>query len=321
MKKVAIIRRNGLGDFIAGTVPLCNYLVEKYNGNVKFFFFMSSRNIGIARYFFPDASCILIPDGNKYYTHITTALRCRSINPDLGIIPVPEYSKLSSIFMKFLGAQDIYGNTKGSFLARCLINHPCNIYNEKPYEKYHVSLRTLNLIDTSLADVPKKYYPKFIQNNIVDFQLYDTSNNPHVMVELSNNRKASQLSIRKTARIINRLYDSFKFNTLITCKPDDYTEAIALQTLLKSKSECHVTNSLDEFIAYVNKSTYVLAGDGGLGHIAGALGKKLVCLYGVTSVDRWGVLGDNVIHIADPIDVNSISDDRVLDALTYLIKQ
>ena len=55
MKKVAIIRRNGLGDFIAGTVPLCNYLVEKYNGNVKFIFFMSSRNIGIARYFFPDA--------------------------------------------------------------------------------------------------------------------------------------------------------------------------------------------------------------------------------------------------------------------------
>ena len=40
MKKVAIIRRNGLGDFIAGTVPLCNYLVEKYNGNVKFFFFV-----------------------------------------------------------------------------------------------------------------------------------------------------------------------------------------------------------------------------------------------------------------------------------------
>ena len=44
-------------------------------------------------------------------------------------------------------------------------------------------------------------------------------------------------------------------------------------------------------------------------------------MYGVTSVDRWGVLGDNVIHIADPIDVNNISDDRVLDALTYLIKQ
>ena len=39
MKKVAIIRRNGLSDFIAGTVPLCNYLVEKYNGNVKFFFY------------------------------------------------------------------------------------------------------------------------------------------------------------------------------------------------------------------------------------------------------------------------------------------
>ena len=33
MKKIAIIRRNGLGDFIAGTVPLCNFLIDKYNGD------------------------------------------------------------------------------------------------------------------------------------------------------------------------------------------------------------------------------------------------------------------------------------------------
>lgn len=315
MKKIAIIRRNGLGDFIAGTVPLCNFLIDKYNGDVKFYFFMSSRNIGIAKYFFPDSEIFLIPDGNKYFAHFTTALKYKSIFPDMGVIPVPEYSKLSSIFMKLLGAREIYGNVEDSIFAKCIINHPCTIYNDKPYEKYHVSLRTLNLLEPSFSSTPRKYYPQFKKEQISDFTLKDMSKSPYVMVEISNNRDYCQLSIEKTARIINRFYETFEFTTLITGKPQDSAKATKLKELLNTNSEFHITNNLDEFIAYVNKSTYVLAGDGGLGHIAGALGKRLVCLYGVAHVERWGVLGENVIHLCDPSDVNNISDDEILNAL------
>ena len=313
--KIAIIRRNGLGDFIAGTVPLCNYLKDKYNNKLKFYFFISSRNMGIVKYFFPDSESVLIPDGNKYFTHFVTALKHKSLSPDIGVIPVPEYSKLSSIFMKLLGAKDIYGNVEDSLLAKCFINHPCTIYNDKPYEKFHVSLRTLNLIDSSFYDTPRKYYPQFRQDQISGFMLNDISQRPYIMVEISNNRDYCQLSIEKTARIINRFHETFEFTTLITGKPQDSDKATKLKSLLDSKSEFHLTNTLDEFIAYVNKSTYVLAGDGGLGHIAGALGKKLVCLYGVTSVERWGVLGENVIHLYDPSDVNNIPDNEILNAL------
>lgn len=318
MKKIAIIRRNGLGDFIAGTVPLCNYLVEKYNGGVKFYFFMSSRNIGIAKYFFPNSFSILIPDGNKYFEHILTALKYRGIEPDLGIIPVPDYSKLSSVFMKLLGAKDIYGNTKDSLIARCLINHPCTIYDEKPYEKFHVSIRSLNLVNNNFTAIPKRYYPNISQSMVASFQLNDAICDTYVMVEVSNNRDYSQLSIEKTARILNSFYRDLKFVTLITGKSQDYIRANRLQALLDSKSEFHVTKSLDEFIAYVNRSTYVLAGDGGLGHIAGALGKRLVCLYGVTPVERWGVLGGKVVHLLDASNVNNISDNEIISALRRL---
>lgn len=318
MKKIAIIRKNGLGDFIAGAVPVCNYLSEIYDNKVEFYFFMNGRNIGLAKYFFPESHSILIPDGNRYYTHISTALKYRNLHFDMGIIPVPDNPKLSSIFMHFLEPNDIYGNIDNSLFAKKIINHPCEIYKNVPYEKHHVSLRSLSLIVPELTETPKRLYPKFQQNMINVFPLEHEKSKNYIMVELSNNRSASQLSIEKTARILNQLHKAFDFTTLITAKPNDSSKASKLQTLLNGQSEFHTTNSLDEFLAYVNRSTYVLAGDGGLGHIAGALGKKLVCLYGITPIDRWGVLGENVIHLSDPHNVNNIPVNLIIDSLLSL---
>ena len=64
-----------------------------------------------------------------------------------------------------------------------------------------------------------------------------------------------------------------------------------------------VNPSIHRFIAFVNKADVVLCGDGGLGHIAGALDKKVVAVYGRTLVKRWAVLGERVIHIYDPEDI------------------
>lgn len=35
MEKVVLIRRTGLGDFIAGMVPICNYLQGVYGKNIN----------------------------------------------------------------------------------------------------------------------------------------------------------------------------------------------------------------------------------------------------------------------------------------------
>ena len=48
---IAIVRRNGLGDFIAGTVPLYNCMVEDYGDNCFLWFFMSSSNYPLFKYF------------------------------------------------------------------------------------------------------------------------------------------------------------------------------------------------------------------------------------------------------------------------------
>ena len=47
MERVAVLRRNGLGDFICATVPLCKCLAEKY-GAENVWLFMSEQNAGLA---------------------------------------------------------------------------------------------------------------------------------------------------------------------------------------------------------------------------------------------------------------------------------
>lgn len=317
MKKIAIIRKNGIGDFISGTVPLCNYLLKKYNNEVEFTFFMTRRNIGIAKYFFPNSKSVLIPDGNKYYTHIKVALQNRSLHPDIGIIPVPDYPKLGSIFFKLLDAKKIYGNHYNNDIAKAILTNPCTLYKDKATEHAHVSLRSLHLFDTGFKETPKDLYPQFDKTLIADFSLENKG--PYIMVELSNARKTSQLSVEKTATILNELYQCFKFTTLITLMPSDVKKAEDLKALLSGACEYHLTKNLDEFISYVNTSNFVLAGDGGLSHIAGAMNKKVITLMGQTPKYLWSVLGKEVINIFDPKDVNNIPNKDIIAAFKKLI--
>ena len=102
MKKIVMIRRTGLGDFIAGMVPMCNFLQNIY-GKCDFHFFMNDRNAELVKYFFPDAHVYRISKGNKYIQTFKAALTHRSINPDIGFSPMPDYPKLNNSFLFLIG--------------------------------------------------------------------------------------------------------------------------------------------------------------------------------------------------------------------------
>ena len=64
--------------------------------------------------------------------------------------------------------------------------------------------------------------------------------------------------------------------------------------------------TLDDLLSLINQTDVFLLGDGGMAHIAGALDKSGVAVYGETSVKRWAVLSDKVTHFYDKEDVNNI---------------
>lgn len=311
MKKVVLIRRTGLGDFIAGMVPICNYLQGVY-GKCDFYFFMNDRNAELVKYFFPDAHIYCIPQkGNKYIKTLKTALKYRSIKPDIGFSPMPDYPKLNNLFLYLIGAKERYGRVT-SVISKA-VNHPYSCTEDDLY-KNSVALCSLKFFDHNIKKVPYEVYPNFNQSLIKPYT-YLCPGKIHIMVEVSNNRATSQLSNCKTADVLNALADSTQFSVLITAKESDHSKAEDLKSLLKVNAEIYITPNIHDFISYVNAADIVLCGDGGLGHIAGALNKRVVALYGRTSVDHWGILGHNVRHLYNSTDVNNINNQSIIGAL------
>ena len=311
MKKIVLIRRNGLGDFIAGMIPLCNYLQKIYD-KCEFFFFMSEANSALVKYFFPNAHVIVIPNGNKYIQTLTTALKFRHIKPDIGISAMPDYVKLNTLFLFAIGAKDNYGRITNKIFSK-VINHPYICSDVNDLFKYHVGLASLKFFDCNINEISKDIYPKFNKKLITPYK--PESEAPYIMVEISNNRPTSQLSNNKIAEIFNYLYKQHSFSVLITAKHADREKADALKSILNMGAEVYITQNIHDFISFVNAADIVLCGDGGIGHMSGALDKKTVALYGQTSVVHWGILADQVTHLYDSEDVNNIPDKDIIDAV------
>ncbi len=73
--------------------------------------------------------------------------------------------------------------------------------------------------------------------------------------------------------------------------------------------------TLDDLISLINQVDIFLLGDGGMAHIAGALDKPGVAVYGETSIKRWAVLSDKVTHLYDKEDVNNIDLNLITKSL------
>lgn len=79
-----------------------------------------------------------------------------------------------------------------------------------------------------IKEVPTTVYPEFNKALIKPF-LCEQTDNLNIMVEVSNNRKTSQLSNCKTAEVLNTLAHNAQFSVLITAKESDYSKAAELK--------------------------------------------------------------------------------------------
>ncbi len=311
--KYAIVRRNGIGDFISATVPVCNYIKDKFPDS-ELHLFLSDLNFSLAKYFFPNEATYVIHSGNKYLEAIKTAVRYRYISPDIGISLAPSYNKLNGIFLKLLGANSIFGIKGKESIVDVVFAKLANIEEEK-----HVALQNIKILDANISEIPQKYYPRIDKSLIKKCSVVLPSSRK-IIIELSNHRATSQLTNEKLASILNSVGKHQEFSVIISLMDKDKSRALELQKALHMPSTIAITPTLDDFVSLVNQAEGFLLGDGGAAHIAGALRKPGVALYGGTSVCRWGVLSNKVEHLFDKKDVNNIDsgliEQKLLDALS-----
>lgn len=255
--KFAIIRRNGLGDFISATVPVCKYIKDKYP-NSELHMFLSEQNSVLAKYFFPKDFVYVFHSGNKYFETLKAAVIHRDISPDVGIAPSPSYNKLNGPFLKLLGAKEIYGIKEEvpSFADR-FFTKLVNVSYED-----HVGLQNIRLFEENINALPEKYYPRFDKSFIRDCVI-ELPAMRKVIVELSNRRKTSQLTNNKLASVLNSIGKQLDFSVIISLVEKDKQRALDLQKLLNMPTKIVLTKTIDDYVSLLNQADFFLFGDGG----------------------------------------------------------
>ncbi len=91
-----------------------------------------------------------------------------------------------------------------------------------------------------------------------------------------------------------------KFELILTTGPSDRNRSQDLiSNDLNKIIQMVEPKNLQELIEIIDGATAVLTVDTGVAHIAGALGRKTLVLYGPTSPNRWGAVGSKVRWLKD----------------------
>jgi ADP-heptose:LPS heptosyltransferase len=138
---------------------------------------------------------------------------------------------------------------------------------------------------------------------------------PTLFYSVSNNRAGCTLSFAKAAYLLNRLNERRIFCTIINSLPHDRDKAEKLASLLEGPSKVISTELFADFLEILNSCDAVFVGDGGACHLASALQKPTVALFGGTIFSRWRPLSDKAICFPTQGHVDALCDDELLEAL------
>ena len=308
VKKIGIIRRNGLGDLLC-VMPLVNLCKERFPG-CEVTLFVDGRGAPLLPYLQGiDDAVILSSFASKYGSLLKTAWAQRNQKYDLLISAKPSPMKLLNLFLYALRGKERIAYVDESWHSK-LINQPRR-YDR--HEEKHQMVKSLRLLDPHFETVPFHLKP---QLNVKPTFLF---NERTVLISVSNNRIGSTLDADKTQRLLNNLSTKASFKTIINCEPADFPRATLLSAGLKMDSEVIATASFDDFISLIASVDVCFIGDGGIMHLAAALDKPQVVLFGGTKTWEWAPLSDKAICLDDLHNVNFIPEEKIQQALEKVL--
>ena len=278
MTKIAIVRRNGLGDLLCAW-PLVLYL-QKAAGEVTLF--VSESNAPLIPYLSPAVKCVVLPSsGNKYLSHFKTALRFRG-SFDLAISAKTSPMKLMNFFLFAMGAKRRIAYVEKGW-HRFWVNRPLE-YREEEAKRSHQALKCLQTIAPHLKEVPPDLYPSILLSDPLKKKRKELT----LLINASTTRLASRFNEKRYAGLLNLLSESHPFTVLITGQKKDEERAKTIQKLMKIPTELVFPRNFEEFMVTLDAGDLFFVPDGGVAHIGAALKKKGVVLYGETNPIELG---------------------------------
>ena len=275
--KILLIRNDNIGDLIC-TTPAIEALRKEYT-NAQIDIVVNSLN-----------ACVVKnnPFLNKIYTYtkpkhvksVTAKIKaffgkCKILfqiwreNYDVVVLFRSSYSPSAAIFARVAHAKKVIGAVKQNE-DRGLITDRLN-FDETPHEVI-LCLQCLTPLRVNFKDEKTLYVPSEKNEKFKDFVFF------HISSRIEQNR----LSEIKILEILEFLKQHFK-NIAISAEDASFGSKIAS----KADVVFTKTKSLDELASYIWAAKFVLTLDGGVAHLAPALGVKTIVLFGKTNPLRW----------------------------------
>lgn len=312
MKKIAIVRRNGLGDLMC-TFPLILYLRER-EPTAEITLFVDVRNQHLLPYLPPVDRIVVFPkNGNKYLRFFQMARRYRH-EFDLAISAKTSPMKLMNLFLYWLKARERIAYVHVSW-DRLLINRPIT-FNPSLARQEHQALKALRLVAPHLDAVPESLYPKIHLPKGLE-EKYSDNELPQqvILISATTSNPASRLSPDRYGEILNTLYAQIRFTVLIVGQTEDALRVQSLVEKIRTPVKVCFPRNFEEFLVVLNRADLYFVGDGGVAHIGAGLGKRQVVLYGGVDPTNWRPLGRNIKTLFHPEHVEQISTEEILKNL------
>ncbi len=205
--KIAIVRRNGLGDLLCA-YPLILYIQKNFK-NPVITLFVDSRNAPLLPYLPSiDHSVIFREKGNKYWRFYKTAAPYKK-QFDLAISAKTSPMKLNNCFLYWLKAKERIAYVEDNWHGR-LINRPI-FYNPREAQKAHQALKCLRTIAPHLNEVPREYYPTAtIPDAIKGLYPQPVSKGVVLLLSATSTLESNRFETLRYTHLLNRLYKEFR---------------------------------------------------------------------------------------------------------------
>jgi ADP-heptose:LPS heptosyltransferase len=144
---------------------------------------------------------------------------------------------------------------------------------------------------------------------------------PLVWLHLSNRRAESRWSAEDFKELARQLIEKTDANIVLArAAGDSDFDPAFFESLPRNRVACFENKSFLKFAAALSQARVAVCGDGGVMHLAAALGVSVVALFSATEPEIWRPWGDQHRVIRRGDNVNLINVDEVFTAVAESLK-
>lgn len=325
-KNIAIINFKFIGDTLCA-LPLIKYC-RVQAPQAKITVLLGKENAVLAQWMGNGTETIVLPVTNnkrrRYLPLIKFILAYRK-KFDL-IIFSNNPRRYVNIFMYFLKAKTTIAYVKDTWDAR-LISHG-RLYDPVVQRTRHNALQMLNVV-ADYQELPEELRPQIAIPTAIKQQylpqilvkLGSEISPPRLLISVTNNRENSTIDSAMYCALFAELKKQFNFSVVISYLPKDKERADELAKILPVLAIPIATPSFSEFMVLLDLVDGCFLGDGGITHLAAALDKPQLVLFGWISPIEWLPLGKNVQYLHHPEHVKYIDKKEITVKLNSLLTQ